>query len=110
MESRPWRPSWPRFAVGLLLAAALVCRGLYAQEQAPVRPPAKPASPAAAPTPADPPVVKILARSQERAGERVYAAGDVEVHYGDLLLFADRVEYNLDTKDVLAEGNVVAQS
>jgi len=69
--------------------------------------PSKPVSQAPAEAAAE---VKILARSQERAGERVYAVGDVEIHYGDLLLFADRVEYDLETKDVLAEGNVVVQS
>ena len=77
--------------------------GLYAQ-----RPPSP--KPAAAQTPVSSSEVKILARSQERVGERVYAAGDVEIHYGEFLLFADRVEYDLETKDVMAEGNVVAQS
>ncbi len=54
--------------------------------------------------------VKILARNQETTKDRVFASGDVEVRYRELLLFADRVEYNIETKDVLAEGNVVAQS
>jgi lipopolysaccharide assembly outer membrane protein LptD (OstA) len=61
-------------------------------------------------SPAAPPEVRIIARSQQRAGERVYAAGDVEIHYGERRLFADKVEYDIETKDVLAEGNVVAQS
>jgi len=52
--------------------------------------------------------VRIVARTQERTGDLVFAAGDVEVHYGRFRLFADRVELRLDTKDVRAEGNVVA--
>ncbi len=75
--------------------------------QAQTPPPPKPTAQAA---PEAPPEVRILARSQERIAGRVYAVGDVEIHYGELLLFADRVEYDLETKDVMAEGNVVAQS
>jgi lipopolysaccharide assembly outer membrane protein LptD (OstA) len=103
MESRRLRPVLPRLVAGLCLAASLVTPGLYAQ-----RPPSP--KPAAEQTPVSSSEVKILARSQERVGERVYAAGDVEIHYGEFLLFADRVEYDLGTKDVMAEGNVVAQS
>ncbi|MGB8959762.1 MAG: LPS assembly protein LptD [Candidatus Aminicenantales bacterium] len=103
MESRPLRPVLPRLAAGLCLAASLLTTGLYAQN-----PP--PPQPAAAATLEAPPEVRILARSQERVGERVYAVGDVEIHYGQFLLFADRVEYDLETKNVMAEGNVVAQS
>ncbi|MGE5741506.1 MAG: LPS-assembly protein LptD, partial [Candidatus Aminicenantes bacterium RBG_16_66_30] len=110
MEFRPWRPAWQRVAAGLFLAAALACGGVYAQDQAPARPPAKPSSQVSAPAPAEPPEVKILARSQERVGDRVFASGDVEIHAGEFLLFADRVEYDLETKDVMAEGNVVVQS
>ncbi len=64
---------------------------------------AQPASPAAT-------EVRILSRSQQRAGERVYATGDVEIRYGETLVLADRVEYDLETKDVRAEGNVVVQT
>ncbi|RPI98039.1 MAG: LPS-assembly protein LptD, partial [Candidatus Aminicenantes bacterium] len=70
-------------------------------------PPPKSPAVAAAETTAE---VRIVARSQERDGDRVFAAGDVEIRYGDFLLFADRVEYDTVTKDVLAEGNVVIQS
>jgi LPS-assembly protein len=52
---------------------------------------------------------KIMARYYERTEERLFASGDVEVHYGDLVLFADRVEIMVKTKDVRAEGNVVLQ-
>jgi lipopolysaccharide assembly outer membrane protein LptD (OstA) len=54
--------------------------------------------------------VKITARTQERVKDRVFAAGDVEVRSGDIVLFADRVQYDLESKDVVAEGNVVVQS
>lgn len=111
MRSCYFWPALPRAAAAFCLAVTLFAGGLYAQDPASGKPQAKPAAkPAAEPAPAAPPEVRILARSQERAGERVYAAGDVEIHYGEFLLFADRVEYNLETKDVLAEGNVVAQS
>jgi lipopolysaccharide assembly outer membrane protein LptD (OstA) len=52
--------------------------------------------------------VRIVARTQERTGDLVFASGDVEIHYLRFRLFADRMEIRLDTKDVLAEGNVVA--
>ena len=52
--------------------------------------------------------VRIIARTQETTGDRIFAAGDVEIHYRRFRLFADRVEFHVDTKDVLAEGNVVA--
>lgn len=44
------------------------------------------------------------------AKERLVAWGDVEVRYRGLRLFADRIEYDIGTKDVLAEGDVVVQS
>jgi lipopolysaccharide assembly outer membrane protein LptD (OstA) len=103
MEFRPFRPVLPRLFAGLCVAVALAAASLDAQTAAP----AKPAAPAAAEPSTE---VKILARTQERSGDRVYATGDVEIRCGGFLLFADRVEYNLETKDVLAEGNVVAQS
>jgi LPS-assembly protein len=71
-------------------------------------PPATAAAAQARPSP--PAEVRIVARSQERTEGRVFATGDVEVRYGEFLLFADRVEYDVATKDVRAEGNVVAQS
>ena len=39
----------------------------------------------------------------------MFASGNVEAHYGDLVLFADRLEIMIKTKDVRAEGNVVLQ-
>jgi lipopolysaccharide export system protein LptA/energy-coupling factor transporter ATP-binding protein EcfA2 len=79
--------------------------GLYAQTPPSPAAQAKPAP--AAPASSE---VKITARTQERMKDRVFAAGDVEVRSGDIVLFADRVEYDLESKDVVAEGNVVVQS
>jgi LPS-assembly protein len=104
MEFSLFRRVLPRFVAGLCLAAALVPAGLFSQTAVPSKPAVRPAAPEA------PAEVKILARNQERAGDRVYASGDVEIHYGELRLFADRIEYDLETKDVRAEGNVVVQS
>jgi len=103
MEFRPSRPVLPRLVGGFCLMAALFPAILTPQTPPPPKPPAV----AAAKTPAE---VRIVARSQERDGDRVFAVGDVEIRYGDFLLFADRVEYDTVMKDVLAEGNVVIQS
>ncbi|MGB7294566.1 MAG: LPS assembly protein LptD [Candidatus Aminicenantales bacterium] len=51
-----------------------------------------------------------MARTWEKTKERIFAQGEVEVHYKDLKLFADQVEINTETKDVIAVGNVVIQS
>lgn len=103
MESCPPRPVRSLPAAVVCLAAALLAPALYGQTA--------PASGAAAPAgQANPTEVRILSRSQQRNGDRVYAAGDVEVRYGEVLVFADRVEYDLETKDVRAEGNVVVQT
>jgi LPS-assembly protein len=103
MEFRTFRPGRPRLAAAICLIALIVPARLLGQSAATKRP----APPAVAEPDQE---VTILARRQERAGERVFAAGDVEIRYGEFLLFADRVEYDLETKDVLAEGNVVVQS
>ena len=103
MESRPSRPAFAGLLAGLCFAVAALPFPLCSQ------PPAA----AARPAPAEPRTaseVRITARSQERVKDRVFAAGDVEIRSGDIVLFADRVEYDLETKDLFAEGNVVAQS
>jgi LPS-assembly protein len=110
MEFRPLRPAPPRLAAGLCLALALLPVAVYAQGRPPAKPGAQAAPKAGEAVPAGKPEIRIIARSQERDGRRVYALGDVEIHYGDILLFADKVECDLETKDVTAEGNVVLQS
>jgi LPS-assembly protein len=102
MESWLLRPIWPRLAAALWLAAAVLPAALNAQAAA-----AEAAAQAGAEAPSE---VRILAARQERSGDRVYAAGNVEIHSGGFLLFADRIEYDLGTKDLMAEGNVVLQS
>lgn len=37
----------------------------------------------------------------------IFAVGNVEIQYKNVLLYADRVELNTETKDVFAEGEVV---
>ncbi len=112
MDPRPRRAVFLRLRAGLPLAAGLVWAALSAQPVTtpPVPAQTPPASPAAQTEAGRPSEVRIVARTQERTRDRVFAAGDVEISYGDVLLFADRVEYDPGTKDVLAEGNVVAQS
>ncbi|OGD37414.1 MAG: hypothetical protein A2V45_10265 [Candidatus Aminicenantes bacterium RBG_19FT_COMBO_58_17] len=54
--------------------------------------------------------ITVLARNWDKTKDRIFAQGDVELHYKDLKLFADEVEVNTETKDVRAVGNVVIQS
>lgn len=51
----------------------------------------------------------IIAHYKEKIKEIVIARGDVEVHYKNIILYADNAEINTKTKDVHAEGNVVMQ-
>jgi lipopolysaccharide assembly outer membrane protein LptD (OstA) len=67
---------------------------------------------AAAPQPqaeASPDEIIVYARNQEKTKDRIFLAGDVEVRYKDLRLFADRVEIDPKTKDCVATGNVTIQ-
>jgi lipopolysaccharide assembly outer membrane protein LptD (OstA) len=50
--------------------------------------------------------VEVIAHTKERIGDRIIASGDVEIHYGEIKLFADWIELNMETKDVLARGSV----
>ncbi|MFQ6069407.1 MAG: LPS-assembly protein LptD [Candidatus Aminicenantales bacterium] len=51
--------------------------------------------------------IVIKARREERTEERLLASGDVEIRYRNLVLFADRVEFEQSSKEVFAQGNVV---
>ncbi|MFB0566377.1 MAG: LPS-assembly protein LptD [Candidatus Aminicenantaceae bacterium] len=53
--------------------------------------------------------LKIIANYEEKINNRIFARGNVELHYNNIKLFADKVELNTETKDVFAEGNVVIQ-
>ena len=57
-------------------------------------------------SPAASETVDITADGQEAQGDVVIATGNVQVVYGDILLIADRANYNRATGDLLAEGNV----
>jgi LPS-assembly protein len=103
MASCPLRPASARLVAVLSVVASALFSGLFAQTAPPS--PASPQAPASAPA-----EVRITARTQERTKDRVFAVGDVELRSGDILLLADRIEYDLASKDVLAEGNVVAQT
>jgi LPS-assembly protein len=50
--------------------------------------------------------LNIIARYQQKTNNRILATGNVEVHYRNIKLFADRIELNTETRDVYAEGNV----
>ncbi|HVP91991.1 MAG TPA: LPS assembly protein LptD [Terriglobales bacterium] len=113
MNVRPLRPRrrFPAFpaALTLVLLAMSVASpsgrelspSFAAQERA-----AAPGQAAASP----PPEVRIVARTKEFDKDRIYASGDVEIHYGEFRLFADRVSYDPATKELMAEGNVVIQA
>lgn len=51
----------------------------------------------------------IYANSQEKVEARVFANGAVEVRYKDIRFFADKVDIDINTKDVLAVGHVAIQ-
>jgi lipopolysaccharide assembly outer membrane protein LptD (OstA) len=53
--------------------------------------------------------ITIIATYKEKIKERIFAAGNVEIHYRDIKIFADKAEVNTETKDVYAEGNLVIQ-
>ncbi len=51
--------------------------------------------------------VTVLAQNYEHREKRIFASGNVEIHYKDIKLLADEIEVNTETKDVFARGNVV---
>ncbi len=53
--------------------------------------------------------ITIIANHKEKIKELVFATGNVEIHYRNVKLFADKVELNTETKEVYAEGNVLVQ-
>lgn len=50
--------------------------------------------------------VEITSEKQQEEGNVVIATGNVQVSDGEILIIADRVTYNNNTGDVLAEGEV----
>jgi LPS-assembly protein len=51
----------------------------------------------------------IYANSQEKIEARVFANGAVEIRYKDIRIFADKIDIDINTKDVLAFGHVTIQ-
>jgi lipopolysaccharide assembly outer membrane protein LptD (OstA) len=51
--------------------------------------------------------VLILAQHQESDGSVYKLDGQAEIHYRDLILWADHATYNDDTGEVTADGHVV---
>ena len=70
----------------------------------------EPAAPDAPKSAAPRPEIRIIARNKEMTKDRLIATGDVEIQYGEFRLFADRVEFDPETRDVAAQGNVVIQT
>ena len=54
--------------------------------------------------------LRLLYKYAERTKGHIIASGNVEIHYGSLVLFADTIDLETDTKDVRADGHVVLQS
>jgi LPS-assembly protein len=52
-------------------------------------------------------VVRVESTQQRKEGDRYIADGDVDLHYLDMRLRADHIEYNSKTYDVLAYGHVI---
>jgi len=53
--------------------------------------------------------VTIYADAQEKIEARIFATGAVELRYKDIRLFADKIDLDSNTKDVLAVGHVTIQ-
>ncbi len=51
----------------------------------------------------------VKANYKEQINNRIFAMGNVEVRYKQIVLFADRIEMDTETKEVFAEGSVVIQ-
>jgi len=51
----------------------------------------------------------VKANSTEQIKNRIFSMGNVEVRYKNVVLFADRIEMDTETKEVFAEGSVVIQ-
>src|SRR3970040_2162167 len=51
-------------------------------------------------------VVELEAKQQRREGRIFYAEGDVEIRYQNLRLRADHVEFNSETGEAAARGNI----
>jgi LPS-assembly protein len=88
-------PSLRRAAavLALILLASLVVAGMPPQR--------------VVPAPQRPDIAELSSSGpQQRRGDLFLADGDVEIHYGELRLRADHVEYNTKTYEAAARGHV----
>ncbi len=53
--------------------------------------------------------IRIVARNHVKTADRITASGAVEVHFREVVLMAEWIELDPETRDVMAEGNVVIQ-
>lgn len=53
------------------------------------------------------PLATLEAEKQSQIGNIAYADGHVDLHYKDVRMRADHVEYNDDTGEVVARGNII---
>jgi LPS-assembly protein len=83
----------------LLITAALLCHLLLA--------PPLVTSQLLSPTAAQGQEVTIKALEQEKQGPVFTLRGQVEIHYRDLILYADEASYSSDSGDVTLDGHVV---
>ena len=116
-------PVWPRPAPSPVTAPAAspTLFSSPALSSAPTPSPSPPQTqqaippPAAATSPAQKPEssfnvqgeIRFYARRWRQEADRIIADGDAEVHYKGLTLFAEHIEIDTKTKDVLAVGSVV---
>jgi len=54
----------------------------------------------------NPSQIRVIAQYKEKVNKKITASGNVEIHYQDIVLFADWVELDTETKDIIARGNV----
>ena len=114
LPARAWLPLF----VAVFLAAAgpaFLPAQAAGQEKNPTEQAAPPASqapevqvPEAKPAGLEAPIT-ILAHEKRWEKNRVFATGNVEIHYKDIKVFADQLEVDTETKDVVASGNVTVQ-
>jgi len=101
-----------RYAVLALLLPILLANPCLARTQSAASAPQQPTQkkqtkPIAKNAPATPGAEATLeAKQQRQVGQIYYADGDVDVRYQNTRLRADHVEYNEDTRVVIARGHV----
>jgi LPS-assembly protein len=91
----------------VLLAASIPGLSQTVPPEKTVPPPPPPAATQSSQTaPAAAPGFVVKADFQEQIENRIVASGNVEIRYRELTLYADRIEFDTKTKDVLAIGHV----